>query len=82
MKIIGIKFISRSKIRIEFEAKKSIVISGEMMVTPEFEAYSSSINVWEPPYEMQEISENEKNEIMYDITTYAQEKGVKIYFVE
>ena len=59
MKITG----TRSYILAEFDFR-TVKIAGELTTTPAFYAYLSSIKNWEPPYQSQKVTEEEKKEIV------------------
>ena len=84
MEIKAINLLSKSKIEVLFEDKRSIEIQGELMGTPEFEAYKSSINEWILPNKYKEtIEENEKEEIIKKIIKFSNSKvNGSIYFID
>jgi hypothetical protein len=59
MKITG----TRSYILVEFD-HRTIKIEGELTTTPAFHASISSIKNLESPYEKEEVTEDEKGEIV------------------
>ncbi|ULQ57650.1 Imm74 family immunity protein [Flavihumibacter rivuli] len=59
MKITG----TRSYILVEYDYR-TVKISGELTLAPAFYAYVDSIYQWEPPYEKNTISEEEKQELI------------------
>ncbi|MBE9468860.1 MAG: hypothetical protein IMY72_11170 [Bacteroidetes bacterium] len=76
MKITG----TRSHIRVEIEGKV-ILINGELTTTPAFYADIKSIKKWEPPYDQEEITEEEKTKLIQIITEESQKEGnIRVYF--
>ncbi len=75
MKITG----TRSTLIVETEGK-TLIIKGELTVTPAFYADSDSIRYWEPPFDDIKISEEEKLRIIDKIKKYNENQGVKIIF--
>lgn len=76
MKITG----TRSHIRVEIDGKV-ILINGELTTIPAFYADIKSIKNWEPPYENEEITEEEKAELIRKITEESQKEGwIRVYF--
>lgn len=65
MKITG----TRSYILVEFDYQ-TVKITGELTTTPAFYADVESIKKWEPPYEMNKVTDNEKQEIIRKVIEY------------
>lgn len=58
------RVISRGTMLVEY-GEKSLMIPGELTFEPPvFYAEMNSIKYWEPPFENESVSENEKNEII------------------
>jgi hypothetical protein len=80
MKIIEYKIITPSKLAIYYN-QKTIIISGEVTLTPIFYANIDDFNYWKPPFEKERISEEEKKEIIDFITKDSCKEGkTKIVF--
>ncbi|MDG1528155.1 MAG: hypothetical protein P8I51_03790 [Polaribacter sp.] len=81
MEIANIRFHFRNKMEVILNNNKSIIIEGEMMAEPEFEAYFNSINHWKSPFENEIISSNERKKLMNLIIEFSrQEKGIRVRF--
>ena len=84
MEIKEINLISRSKIEVVLCDEKSVIIQGELMGTPEFEAYKSSVKEWILPNKsIKKFKSAEKNELIQKIIEFANSKvNGSIYFVD
>lgn len=60
---------TRSYMIVEFE-KRSVKIDGELTTQPAFYGYLNSIKNWEPPFEKELITEEQKSEIIEAISNY------------
>ncbi len=78
MKITG----GRSYIRVETEEGKEIVIQGELTMTPKFYADYNSIKHWEPPFENENITENSKKKLAFQIMNESSKTNVPVIFEE
>ena len=84
MIIEGIKLVSRASLKIEFDDGRYVIILGEMMSTPKFEANISSIKKWKYVNSDLEddISSHEKELIIEKVITFSESKGnASIYFI-
>lgn len=70
---------TRSTIEVEID-NKQIIITGELTTTPIFYADIDSIKNWEPPYEQEPITENEKKEIISSIEKASKKGKIPIIF--
>jgi hypothetical protein len=76
MKITG----TRSYIIVELEDRK-IRIPGELTTTPAFYASKDSIKAWEPPYEKEILTQEQKESLIAKILEENnKENQLKIYF--
>lgn len=84
MEIKEINLISRSKIEVVLNDERSVIIQGELMGTPEFEAYKSSVREWLfPNKRIVKIKKDEKNELIKRIIEFANSKASgAIYFTD
>jgi hypothetical protein len=81
MKITKFEGIGRGLILIKIHFnEKSILITGELTITPIFYADISSIKKWDPPYENEEIDDSTRNDIIESIENYTKEAKVKVLF--
>ena len=77
---IKYSILTRSKLYAEFGDKK-MYIQGEATMTPAFYANINSIKKWEPPYDNEEITEEEKAELIRLITDESKKEGrIRVYF--
>jgi len=70
---------TRSTIEVEID-NKQIIITGELTTTPIFYADIDSIKNWEPPYEQEPITENEKKEIISSIEKASKKGKIPVVF--
>ncbi|SDD28373.1 Imm74 family immunity protein [Williamwhitmania taraxaci] len=72
--------LTPSKMLVE-KGDKKILIMGEATLTPAFYADIKSIKKWESPYDKEEITEEEKTELIQRITEESQKEGnIRVYF--
>lgn len=72
--------LTPSKMLVEKDDKK-IIIRGEATLAPAFYADVKSIVKWEPPYDKEEISEQEKTELIQKIIEESlKEDRIRVYF--
>ncbi|WP_109852760.1 Imm74 family immunity protein [Aquimarina sp. AU58] len=76
MKIKG----GRSYIRVEIEKGKEIVIHGELTMTPEFYADFDSIKKWEPPFDKETITTEDKKSLALRIMSESKDTSVPVIF--
>lgn len=84
MEIKKINLMSKSKIEVVLNDRKCIIIEGELMGTPEFEAYKSSVKEWILPNKsIKKIKLDEKDELIKKIVEFANSKvNGSIYFID
>ena len=80
MNIIKFKITTPSKLSINYN-DRTVVVSGEVTLTPIFYANINDFSYWAYPFENEKIRENEKNEIIGYITRESKEVGeIEIIF--
>ena len=76
MKIVG---IDRGKIIITI-GDKSLTVTGELAATPIFYADINSIRYWNYPFNTIEITKDEREKIILDVTEQTKNTEIKILF--
>lgn len=72
--------LTPSTMKIIVDNKKEMYIQGEGTTEPKFYADIDSIKNWEPPYEQEPITENEKKEIISSIEKASRKGKIPIIF--
>ncbi|MDM1044322.1 hypothetical protein HX004_05645 [Myroides sp. 1354] len=72
--------LTPSTMKIIVDNKKEMYIQGEGTTEPKFYADIDSIKNWEPPYEQEPITENEKKEIISSIEKASKKGKIPIIF--
>ncbi|WP_158961581.1 Imm74 family immunity protein [Myroides fluvii] len=72
--------LTPSTMKIIVDNKKEMYIQGEGTTEPKFYADIDSIKNWEPPYEQEPITENEKKEIISSIEKASKKGKIPIVF--
>ena len=71
--------LTPSQMEVIYNGKK-LHISGEITTTPAFYADISSIKYWEPPNEKDEVSNEEKEEIIKVISAKSMSRNIRVFF--
>jgi len=72
--------LTPSSMKITVDDKKVVYIVGEGTTEPKFYADVDSIKNWEPPYEQEPITENEKKEIISSIEKASKKGKIPVVF--
>jgi hypothetical protein len=79
-KKIEYKIITPSKLAIYYDSK-TVIVSGEVTITPIFYANINDFHYWNHPYDNVKITEEEKQEIIDFITNEScKDRETKILF--
>ncbi len=78
MKVKKFEGLSRGLIKVGLN-NKSIFITGELTIN-KFYANTESIKNWEPPFENDVITENDKTEIIKAIVEYSKKGEIPVVF--
>lgn len=79
MEVTKFEGIDRGLIKVWF-GEKSILITGELTMTPKFYADIISIKKWESPFEDEIITDEVKKEIIHSIERFTRTAKVKVIF--
>lgn len=79
MKVTKFEGLGRGLIKVWFD-EKSILITGELTMTPNFYSDSNSIKKWEYPYENEQITDLIKSKIINAIEDYSKNSKIPIIF--
>lgn len=76
MKITG----GSSYVKFDMEDGHIVIATGEMLIGGKFIVETSSMKVWEPPFENESLSIDDIEEIKKQVLTKTTEKSVQIIF--
>ena len=78
MTVTKFEGLNRGLIKVELE-NRSIVLTGELTID-KFYADKISMSQWEPPFEKEVITEDEKKEIIKAIEEYSKKGKIRVVF--
>lgn len=79
MKVTKFEGLGRGLIKVWFD-DKSILISGELTMTPKFYADIFSIKNWEYPFDKEEITDKKRIEIINAIEDFSKKGKIPVVF--